>query len=390
MATLLLIVIYLSFIGLGIPDSILGAAWPVMHADLGIGIDALGIVTAISCVCGILSSLMSARLVARFGVGRVTFVSTLLTAVGLLSYSFTGSFWVFCLITIPPGIGAGAVDAALNNYVALHYNASRMSFLHCFYGVGVMVSPVFMSLALGQDNNWRGGYRYAFIVQAVITLVTLVALPLWGKAHKKEEQRKGEERVKLLSFKELIHLKGLAPVLIAFFAACAVECTLGAWGGTFLNAAKGFSPAAAAAGVTLFYAGLASGRFLSGILSAKLSSMRIVFLGLSCVVVALPLMLLPFSVTALCGLFLGGIGIGPVYPNLMHLIPRIFGEENSQSVMGTQQAAAYCGVLFMPALFGVIAGNIGAWLLPVYTAVLLILTVIASLSVSKTLRENSR
>lgn len=387
MATLLLVVIYLSFIGLGIPDSILGAAWPVMHADLGIGIDALGIVTAITCVCGILSSLMSPWLVYKFGVGRVTFVSTLLTAVGLLSYSFTGSFWVFCLITIPPGIGAGAIDAALNNYVALHYNASHMSFLHCFYGVGVMVSPVFMSLALGQDNNWRGGYRYAFIAQAVITLVTLVALPLWKKAHKKEEQSK-TEKIKLLSFKEVIRLKSLAPVLLAFFAACAVECTLGAWGGTFLNGAKGFSPSAAAAGVTLFYAGLASGRFLSGILSAKLSSMRIVFLGLSCVVVALPLMLLPFPVTALSGLFLGGIGIGPVYPNLMHLIPRIFGEENSQSVMGTQQAAAYCGVLFMPALFGVIAGNIGAWLLPVYTAVLLAITVTASISVSKGLKNN--
>lgn len=389
MATLLLIVIYLAFIGLGIPDSILGAAWPVMHTDLGVGIDGLGIVTAVSCLCGIFSSLVSARLISKFGVGIVTFVSTLLTAIGLLTYSFADSFIGFLILTIPPGIGAGAIDAGLNNYVALHYKASHMSFLHCFYGVGVSVSPVFMAMALGENNDWRSGYRYVFIVQILITAVTLIAIPLWGKAHKREEKAEEKKKVKLLSFKEVIRLKSLKSVLLVFFAACSVECCLGAWGGTFLNTAKGFTPSAAAAGVTLFFVGLALGRFLSGVLSIRLSSVRIIFIGLSCAVLALPLMLLPFSFTALAGLFLGGLGIGPVYPNIMHLTPRIFGEENSQSVMGMQQAAAYCGVLFMPALFGVIAGKIGAWLLPVYTAALLLLTFAAILSVCKGLK-NSR
>ena len=386
-AKLLLIVIYLGFIGLGLPDSVLGAAWPVMHSDLGVNVDVLGIITAVSCVCGIISSLMSARLISRFGVGKVTFVSTLLTALGLLLYSISGSFFFLCLVTVPSGIGAGAIDAGLNNYVALHYSASHMSFLHCFYGVGVMVSPVFMAIALKGDGSWRNGYRYVFIIQLFIALVMLIAIPMWNKAHGETTPEPAEKKTKILTGKELVKLKNFKAVLFIFFAACSVECTLGAWGGTFLNSAKGFSPSAAAGGVTLFFAGLALGRFLSGVLSSKLSSMKIIFTGLSFVAAGLALMLLPFSVTALGGLFLGGFGIGPVYPNIMHLTPKIFGEENSQSVMGTQQAAAYCGVLFMPALFGAVAGNIGAYLLPVYTFLLLFITAISAFAIRKGIKH---
>lgn len=383
MSKLLLIVIYLAFIGLGIPDSIFGAAWPVMHLDFNVGVDTLGAVTVISCLCGIVSSLLSARLIKRFGIGAVTAVSTLLTCFSLLAYSFSESYIAFCLLTIPAGLGAGAIDAGLNNYVAVNLKASHMSFLHCFYGVGVTVSPFFMALALGENNDWRNGYRYAFIAQLIITLAVFLAIPLWNKAGKSKTEEKKE--IKTLSFKELFRLKSLKPVLLTFVACCSVECTLGAWGGTFLNSARGFSPDAAAAGVTLFFAGLASGRFLSGVLSSKLSSLKIIFLGLSVCGAGLVLMCIPFEITSLAGLFLGGLGIGPVYPNVMHLTPRIFGEENSQSVMGTQQAAAYCGVLFMPALYGSIVKQVGAFTLPIFTAVWLFITLAAVYKVSRNL-----
>ncbi len=354
MVTLLLIVVYIAFIGLGIPDSVFGTAWPLLYRDLGIPVSFGGFVSMTTCVCTIISSLFSARLIRRFGTGKVTAVSTAMTAFALLGFSFSQNVvWLFAL-ALPLGFGAGAIDSGLNNFVALHFDGRVMNFLHCFYGVGIALSPYLMSFPL-KNGDWRGGYRLAFVVQISITVVTIAALPLWKKFGDSDESGGGEQ--KSLSLRQIISLRGIAFSALAFTFSCAVEGICNQWANTFLVDSRGLSPDFAARTVTFYYVGMALGRFLSGVAAKKFSSWQIV--GAGCAVFIPAALLLNFATVDVLvglGLFCVGLGNGPVFPNLVHLTPQSFGAENSQAVMGAQLAAAYAGSMVFPPLFGATLG----------------------------------
>ena len=390
MATLLLIVIYICFIGLGVPDSLFGPAWPVMSGEFGLPVSVAGLLTPYFCIFTVISSLFSDKLINRFGTGKVTAVSTMLTVVGLLGYSFSPNIWVFLLCAIPFGLGAGAVDAGLNNYVALHYKASHISYLHCFYGVGVTVSPVFMSLALAKLGDWHMGYRIAGFVQLGIALISVLAIPLWGKvasqtaqagkASDTSEQGEPDFTPRSLSLREQARDAGIRWIWLIFAVAVALEVLVGNWGSTFLVKVKGMEPAYAAAMTALYYFGLAAGRFVSGLLSRKLTPWQIIALSLavwplSVVFFVLPL---PPAVSGV-GLLFAGLGMGPLYPNFVYLTPRNFGRDVSQSIMGSQSASAYLGLIAVPPLFGLLVNNFGVGLYPPFLAVVYVIQLAAVL-----------
>lgn len=356
MATLLIIIIYGAFIGLGIPDSLFGPAWPVMHLDFGLDVSMAGYITPVCTFFTIVSSLVSARLINRFGTARVTAVSTVMTAIALLGYSLSPNIVCVILCSIPLGLGGGAIDSGLNNYVAIHYNTATMSFLHCFYGVGVSLSPYLMSIALDNTGDWRGGYRLAFFVQMGISLLVIFSVPLWKRAHP-PVRIEGNAETKPMKLTRVIRVPGVMKASCIFVASCAIEYICGAWGSTFLVESKGLTPANAAAVIVFYYVGMALGRFLSGVLAGRLACWRIIELGEGVVAVAVVLLLLPLpTVVSGIALFMIGLGNGPVFPNLVHLTPRNFGLEISQSAMGVQMAAAYTGFMLMPMLFGALVG----------------------------------
>ncbi len=370
MTTLLLILIYICYIGLGIPDSLFGPAWPVMSGEFGLPVSMAGYLTAYFCLCSTVSSFFSDRLIHRFGTGKVTAVSTLLTAVGLLGYSCSRSIWFILLFAIPLGLGAGAVDAGLNNYVALHYKASHISYLHCFYGVGVTVSPVFMSVALA-GGDWHGGYRAAGLVQLVIACLSAVAIPLWGRVAKASAGKPAaeypsageEEPTRVMPFREQAKNPGIRWAWLIFTLAVTLEVLAGSWGSTYLVTQRGMAPHLAAVMTALYYLGLAAGRFISGLLSHKLSAWRIIALSLAVWPLSLLLFILPLPpAISGAGLLFAGLGIGPLYPNFVYLTPRNFGRDVSQSVMGSQSAMAYLGLMAVPPLFSFLVGQTGVWL----------------------------
>ena len=361
MATLLLIVIFIDFIGLGIPDSLFGAAWPAINYDFGLPISAANAVTVTMTVCSIISSLMSAKLTERFSTSKIAAVSTALTAVGLFGFSISKNIYMMFFFTLFLGFGAGAIDAALNNYVAVHYKASHMNFLHCFYGIGVTLSPYIMSLAL-KNRSWESGYRWASIIQLVISVIAFAPLPLWQKngilSGVSEENSKS-------SFAELIKLPGVKSTWLVLFGSCSLEYVSGTWASSFLVNSRGLTADKAALFITVYYGGMAFGRFLSGILSAKLKPQQIIAIGTILIIPAIALVSQPF-VPFLCaaGLFLIGLGNGPLYPNMVHLTPIRFGKKMSQMVMGSQMAAAYIGILSMPALTGFLAQKFSTDIFP--------------------------
>ena len=377
MATLLLIVIYVCFIGLGVPDSLFGPAWPVMSGEFDLPVSVAGLLTPYFCIFTVISSLFSDKLINRFGTGKVTAVSTLLTAIGLFGYSLAPSIWWLLLSAIPLGLGGGAVDAGLNNYVALHYKASHISYLHCFYGVGVTVSPVFMSLALGRIGDWHMGYRYAAIFQLCVAVIAILAIPLWGKVAKvgtyspaEADTAEPEVTPRSLSLREQARDAGIRWIWLIFAVAVALEVLVGNGGSTFLVKVKGMEPAYAAAMTALYYFGLAAGRFVSGLLSRKLTPWQIIALSLavwplSVVFFVVPL---PPAVSGI-GLLFAGLGMGPLYPNFVYLTPRNFGRDVSQSIMGSQSASAYLGLIAVPPLFGLLVNNFGVGLYPPFLAV---------------------
>lgn len=369
MATLLLIVIYIAFIGLGIPDSLFGAAWPAIYPEFGVPMSLASVVTLLISACTAVSSLSSARLINRFGTGLITLVSTALTAIALLGFSLSGALWWLCLFAVPLGLGAGAIDSALNNYVALHYRATHMSFLHCFYGVGVSLSPYLMSLALGEQNNWRGGYRVAFFIQLTISAVALLALPLWGRVQQNETASK-TVAPRTLPLRQQARTPAIRAVWGLFVTSVAIEFTCGTWGSTFLVNARGLTAETAARVVTFYYIGMTLGRFLSGVLAARLAGWRLIRIGQGVVFAAIVMLAIPSPVTAGIGLFLVGLGNGPAFPNLTYLTPHSFGADVSQSVMGTQLAASYVGTMAVPPLFGLLAQTFGAGLFPWFLLVL--------------------
>ncbi len=391
MATILLIVIYIDFIGLGIPDSLFGAAWPAIYTEFGLPISYASFVTVIIYGGTVISSLLSARVINRFGTAKVTAVSTALTAVGLLGFSLSGGLIWLCLFAVPLGLGAGAIDSGLNNYIALHYKATHMSFLHCAYGVGVMLSPYLMSLALSDNNNWRGGYRIAFFIQIGITAVTILSIPLWSRIRSIDIHEDDDVRPRTIKLTELIKMPSVRAVWLMFFGSCAIEFTCGSWGSTFLVQSKGMSAEDAAKIITFYYAGIALGRFLSGMLAARLPSWRIIHMGQAAIITAIVLLALPlpFYVAAI-GLFLVGLGNGPIYPNLVHLTPKNFGRDISQSVMGSQMAFASVGTMVMPPIFGLLAQNISTDIFPYFLLIMFIVMIVSTFVLVKNLKANGR
>ena len=368
MATLLLFVIFIDFIGLGIPDSLFGAAWPAINSDFGLPISAANAVTVTMTVCSIISSLMSAKLTEKFSTSKIAAVSTALTAVGLFGFSISKNIYMMFFFTLFLGFGAGAIDAVLNNYVAVHYRASHMNFLHCFYGIGVTLSPYLMSLAL-KNRSWQSGYHLAFIIQLVISIIAFASLPLWQKNGRLSES--SDEKSEKSSFAELIKLPGIKSTWLVFFGSCALEYVSGTWASSFLVNSRGITVDRAALFVTVYYGGIAFGRFLSGIFSSKLKPQQIILIGTILIIPAIVLVSQPFIPNLIAvGMFLIGLGNGPLYPNMVHLTPIRFGAQRSQAVMGSQMAAAYIGILSMPTLTGFLAQKFSTDIFPYCLAVL--------------------
>lgn len=387
MATLLLIVIFIDFIGLGIPDSLFGAAWPAINSDFGLPISAANAVTVTMTVCSIISSLMSSKLTEKFSTSKIAAVSTALTAVGLFGFSISKNIYMMFFFTLFLGFGAGAIDAVLNNYVAVHYRASHMNFLHCFYGIGVTLSPYLMSLAL-KNRSWQSGYRLAFIIQLVISIIAFASLPLWQKNGRLSES--SDEKIEKSSFAELIKLPGIKSTWLVFFGSCALEYVSGTWSSSFLVNSRGITVDRAALFVTVYYGGIAFGRFLSGIFSSKLKPQQIILIGTILIIPAIVLVSQPFIPNLIAvGMFLIGLGNGPLYPNMVHLTPIRFGAQRSQAVMGSQMAAAYIGILSMPTLTGFLAQKFSTDIFPYCLAVLygiMLISLIAT-NMAKTTNE---
>ncbi len=353
MVTLLLLVIYIAFIGLGIPDSLFGTAWPVIYTEFGLPVSLGGVITAITFVGTTVSSLLSSRLIKRFGTAKLTAICTLVTALSLFGFAHSGSFIVLLLLAVPLGLGAGSIDTGLNNYVASHYNASQMSFLHCFYGVGVTTSPFILSLVFKNGANWRTGYGAASVIQFAIAAVVFASLPLWKKAGRNDEV--SESDIKSLSVIEASRIKGVKTMWLLFVCTCAIELTVGAWSSTFLVENRGASAELAARTVTFYYLGMTLGRFLSGVLARKLHSRTIMSIGAAILGIALILLVLSDNaIVAMVTLFLIGLGNGPMFPNLNYLTPKQFGEEVSAALIGTQMAFANLSIVITPLLFGFI------------------------------------
>ena len=390
MATALLIIIYIAFIGLGIPDSLFGTAWPAIYSEFELPISFGSFVTIIISCGTVLSSVISSKIISRLGTNKVSAYSTLLTALALLGFSFAPNLWVMCFWAIILGIGAGAIDVALNNYVAIHYSATHMSFLHCFYGVGVSVSPYILSLVIAGNFGWRGGYRIAFAIQLIITLLLFLSLPLWRKAHGGENESE-ENTHKDLSFGSVLKIPGVKMMCSLFIASCAIECTCGGWGSTFLVEYKHLPAEKAAQIIMIYYIGMTLGRFLSGVLAAKLHSWKIIKLGQIVLGLALLLLILPGGVY-LCalGMFLIGLGNGPLFPNFNYLTPENFGSDISQSVIGIQMASAYIGIMVAPAVCGLLGQVFGMVIFPFYLIVFYAIMIPVTIRVKTVLKRNAK
>lgn len=373
MFSILLVIIYMAFISLGLPDSLIGSAWPAMHTALNVPTSYAGIITMLISANTIISSLLSDRLTRKFGTGKVTAMSVGTTALALFGFSIAPSFVWLCVFAIPYGLGAGAVDAALNNYVALHYKSRQMNWLHCFWGVGAAISPYVMSFALTHQMGWQSGYRIIGIVQVLLTIVLVFSLPLWIHRQSSEAEISAK-----LSMRELLALPGVPQVLTAFLTYCALESTAGIWASSYLVQARGVSVPTAAKFAALFYMGITIGRFLSGFISDRLGDRRMIWLGTTILGLGIVLVLLPLPVpVALCGLMIIGLGCAPIYPTIIHETPTNFGAEKSQAVIGIQMAFAYIGSTFAPPLFGLLAGAINIALYPFYLIGFLLIMIVA-------------
>ncbi|WP_303025228.1 MFS transporter [Anaerotignum lactatifermentans] len=377
MFSLLLALIYVSFISLGLPDSLLGSAWPQMQESLGVSLSLGGVISFLITASTILSSLVSHQVIQRFGTGAVTMCSVAMTALALFGFSLSNSFFALCLWAIPYGLGAGSVDAALNNFVALHCKAKHMSWLHCFWGIGATGGPYIMGLCLSRGMGWQAGYRTISFLQMALTLILLLSLPLWKK---QELPLSGGETVRPQTpqWGKLLKRPGVKAALTAFFFYSALELTTGLWGSSYMVAVRGISPETAAKWISLFYLGITAGRFFSGFLTLRFSDDAMVRLGEGTAIVGIILMLLPLHNLFLClGLILTGLGCAPIYPSLLHATPQRFGKSLSQSLMGTQMAISYLGSTTMPPVSGFLSEKISMGLYPVLLLVFaLMLTIL--------------
>lgn len=369
MSRFLLPVIYLSFISLGLPDSLLGAAWPSMYGGLGVRVSMAGLISMVIAAGTVISSLLSHRLTRRLGVGGVMLCSVAATALALWGFSRSGAFWQLLLWAVPYGLGAGSVDAALNNYVALHYASRHMSWLHCMWGLGASLGPSIMGHALAGAAGWPGGYRAVALMQLVLTAMLAASLPLWHRDRRAGEEGQGRGAVTLSG---LLQVPGVRSVMVSFFCYCAVEQTTGLWAASYLTFCRGI-PAETAAGFSgLFFLGITAGRALSGFLTLRLSDRAMIRLGQGVIAAGIAVLVLPLGEgAALAGLVLVGLGCAPIYPCVIHSTPVLFGAGRSQAIIGLEMASAYVGTCLMPPLFGLLAAHVHIALLPWFLLTLL-------------------
>lgn len=368
MVHLLLGVIYLAFISLGLPDSLLGSAWPSIYGELGVPVSYAGIISMIISAGTIVSSLNSDRLTHKLGPGRVTAVSVAMTALALFGFSTSSAFWMLCLWAIPYGLGAGSVDAALNNYVALHYASRHMSWLHCMWGVGTLVGPNLISYALSGGQGWQMGYRLISLMQLALTLVLVISLPLWKR---QPAAREDETSAQVLRLGQVAKIPGAKSAVLGFFCYCALEQTAGLWAGSYMVLHSGLSAERAARLVGLFYIGITAGRAACGFMTTALGDVRMIRLGQAVILAGCAALLLPVGWSVQVGLILVGLGCAPIYPSIIHATPARFGAGRSQSLIGLQMASAYVGTCVMPPVFGFLSEHLSIGLFPFYLLAIL-------------------
>lgn len=363
MATFFLCMIYAAFISLGLPDSLLGAAWPAMQPALGVPLDSAGVLSMIVAGGTVVASLSADRMLHRFGTGRVTLVSVTMTACALLGYALAPGFWWLALAAVPMGLGAGAVDAGLNNYVALHCEAKHMSWLHCFWGVGTIIGPMILSAVLRVGGSWATGYRAVGLIQCAVSALLFATLGMWKRGNIQQE----EHGAKALSVWEVLSLPGAKAGMVTFLCYCAVESTLGLWGATYISQVRGVDEATAASFGAMFYIGITVGRAISGFMAMKLLPKQMVRVGQALLALGCIFMMIPAGSTLSgIGLVVCGLGCAPIYPNIIQDTPVNYGTENSQAAIGVQMAFAYVGSTFLPSIFGALAGVDGYGLLPYF------------------------
>ena len=377
MTHVLLAIIYVAFISLGLPDALLGAAWPSMYRDFSVPVSYSGIIFMIIAGGTIVSSLQSDRLTKKLGAGAVTAISVLTTALALFGFSISHSYIALCLWAIPYGLGAGSVDAALNNYVAIHYASRHMSWLHCMWGVGASLGPYIMGYALTGGAGWNSGYRYIAVLQIGLTAVLFFSLPLWrGQTKIARKTGAADTKAAPIPLRHVVMIPGAKEIMLTFFCYCAVEQTANLWASSYLVLHRGVSAETAAGFASLFFVGITAGRFLSGFLTLLLNDTQMIRLGQGLIAVGIITLLLPFgTITSLVGLLLIGLGCAPVYPSIIHATPANFGEDKSQAMIGVQMASAYAGTCLMPPVFGLVANHLGISLLPFYLMLILIVMV---------------
>ena len=386
--TTLLVLIYIAFISLGLPDSVLGSAWPVMQAELGAPLSLAGYISMVVSAGTVVSSLASNRLITRFGVGRVTAVSVLMTAAGLLGISLAPAAWMLFLCAIPLGLGAGSVDAALNNFVALHYAARHMSWLHCFWGVGATAGPMILSLQLSHGASWRSAYGLISGIQFALAIALFLTLPVWRRA-KAPAAESGEEQ-RYLTNREALRLPLVKTALVGFVFFCAVETTSGLWASTYLHQARGLSASEAAMGASMFYGAITAGRLVAGFAASRLSPARLIRIGQCVCLAGAAMVALPApSAVGMLGIAVIGLGTSPIYPNMLHETPRRFGARNSQAIVGLEMAFAYIGSTLIPPLFGSLASATTLHLYPWFLAACTLVMLAASETVARRTRDRA-
>lgn len=376
-----ILIIYLAFISLGLPDSLLGAAWPAMKLDIGASLEAAGIVSMTITFGTIISSLLSEKLIKRFGTGKITFASVLSTAVALLGFSVSGSIIWLIAFAVPLGLGAGSIDVGLNNFVALHYRAHHMSWLHCFWGVGATLGPVIMSMCIKSNNGWRSGYLIISMIQFVMAAILLPSIPVWSRIPENTDPEEPMENTFLdeSNGNGAFRVKGLILSLTVFLFYCGVETTTGLWGSSYLVNVKHMDPADAARWISLYYAGITLGRFVVGFITMKLSNRDLIRWGQVIILTGIALLLLPLPLqVSNSGFVLIGLGCAPIFPSMIHETPNRFGRSNSQKVIGLQMAFAYIGSAGLPPLTGFIAARMTIKIFPYFLAAFALIMLIST------------
>lgn len=402
MVTFFLLIIYLAFISLGLPDSLLGVAWPAMQPEIGAAFESAGLLSMVVTGGTIVSSLVSGSLIERFGTGNVTFGSCLLTASALLGFSFAPSLFWLILLAIPLGLGAGAVDSGLNNYVANHYKAHHMSWLHCFWGVGATLGPIIMSYSMGANDAWRDGYYTVSMLQFALVFILLLTLPLWkivagkhqsqgmGEVHTRNESTDRDEATAHKQGNPL-QIKGVKFTLMAFLFYCGAEMTVGLWGASFLVGTRDLPLETAAVWVSMYYGGITVGRFITGFVTLKFNNLTLIRAGQMTAIAGAILLLLPLHpYLSLIGLIVIGLGLAPIFPCLLHETPARFGRAHSSRIMGYQMAVAYTGTTILPPLFGIVAAQISIGLFPVVILLFAVMMLLSTEKVNRILYKNGK